>query len=109
MRVALQYGSIHKCARVALVRITYDIFFFFLLVCGKLPFYAGRKSTAASSAKTCVFHGFNDIFRFHFGQNLAQGLITAVSDVFVNVFRINPTAVSKSNTHLLREEIKLIF
>ena len=109
MGVAFQNRSVHERTWIALVSVTYYILFFFLLISRKLPFYAGWETTAASAAKSRVLHSLNDVFWLHLCQNLRQRLVSAVSDVFVNVFRINPTAVSKSNTHLLREEIKLIF
>ena len=101
MRVALQYAAVHKCARIALVRIADNIFFVALGVFGKLPFHTGWEAAAATTAQTGFFDLVHNLLRSHLRNSLSQCLITAYSDIFFNCFRIDSAAVSQYQAMLL--------
>ena len=52
VRIALEHGTIHKRAGVALVGVADDIFLIRLILSREAPLESGRESAAASAAKT---------------------------------------------------------
>ena len=105
MRVALQYGSVHECARVTLICVTADVFLVSFILLGQFPFETGWESAAAASAQAGVDQALDDIVRSHLGKDLAQGLIAAGSDVLFNDFRVDDAAVTQGNAVLFFVEI----
>ena len=94
--------------RVAFVGVTTNIFLICLICRRKGPFQTGRESRAATTAQTGIFNNLNNIFRFILRQAFAESCITVESYVFINVFRIDNTAVAKSNTMLFFIKVGLI-
>jgi len=106
MRVTLKDGSVHKCSRVAFVCVTANILLtavFYEVSC-KLPFLTCGEARTASSAKSTVKDSFYNLVGSHFGKNLTECLISVCTYVLFNVFRVNNTAVTKSNSLLLLVE-----
>ena len=101
VRVTFKNAAVHKCARVALVRITDNILFIALGVFGKLPFHTGREAAAATTAQAGFFDLVHNLLRSHLRNSLSQCLITTYSDIFFNSFRIDSAAVCQYQAMLL--------
>ena len=57
--------------------------------------------------RPAVKEGLDHIVRSHLGENLAQGLIAAGSDVLIDIFRVDDTAVAQGNTVLFLIEVRV--
>ena len=103
MRVAFEHGTVHKCTGVALVSVAAYIFNIGIRddVACELPFHTGREAAAASAAQTGIEDFLNDLFRRHRGQDLVECPVAVSADVFIDIFRIDQTAVAECNTVLL--------
>ncbi len=108
MRVALENGTIHECTRVALVGVTAHILLISLVSLCEHPLTTGRETCATAAAETGVKKDLDDIIRSLLGQHLCKSLVTARSDVLVNVLGIDDTAVAQRHTILLLIEIRLV-
>ena len=111
MRVTLEDGTVHKCTRVTFVGVTANILGDALssVTGSKLPFKASRESAAATATET----GINDFLDYSIRisllcKDLTKSLITIMSDILIDIFRVDVTAVAESNTHLLLEEVAVI-
>jgi hypothetical protein len=108
MRIAFKDGTVHECTRVAFVGVAADIF----LICGislcEHPLASCREACAAAAAKSRIKKDFNDVIRGHFRQNFSECLIAARSDVFIDILRVDDTAVPKGDTMLLLIEVRII-
>ena len=108
MGVALEYGTIHKCARVALVGVAADILLNVAAVARcKLPFKSGRESGASASAEPGIEHGLDNLVRGHLRKHFAERRIAVACYVFFDVFGINNAAVPERYTHLVLVECGL--
>ena len=102
MGVAFQNRAIHECAGVALIGVAADVLLHVAAVAGsELPLHAGRETCAAAAADAGIQHRLNDLVGGHLGQHLAQPLIAAASNVFINIFRIDHAAVAQGDANLL--------
>ena len=103
MRVAFEHGTVHECTGVALVSVAAYIFNISIRhdVACELPFHTGREAAAASAAQTGIEDFLNDLLRCHRGQHLVECPVAVSADVFIDVFRIDQTAVAECNTVLL--------
>ena len=104
VRIAFQNGTVHKCTWVTFVGIYYYIFFFRLIACCEFPFLPGRETCTTAAANAGFFYFGDDFSRCHGGQCSAQALVCVVGNCFVDIFRIDGTAVAQCNTLLLLEE-----
>ena len=108
MRVAFENGTVHECAGVAFIGITYNV----LLACGlcfcKGPFSACGEACAAASADTGVENGLDNFLGRHCGDRFCECLITIHRDIFVDAFGIDNTAVAERNALLLCVEGGLV-
>ena len=100
MRVALQHGTVHKGARVALVGVTDHVFLIRLGGGGKLPLLARGETRAAAAAQAGLEHLADDLFGGHFGEHLGQRSVAVKGDVFIDVFGIDHAAVAQRKAHL---------
>ena len=105
VRIPLQNGTVHKRAGIALVRIADDVFLIRLVHGGQLPLAAGRESAAAAPAQAGILNHLDDLLRGVFRQALCQRLIAVIGDVFVDIFRVDDTAVAQRDALLLFIEI----
>ena len=107
--VALQDAAVHKGAGVALVGVAAGE----LLpvgadgVVGELPFLACGESGAAAAAQTGGLDQVDHLLGLHLGEDLAQRLISADADVFVDVFRVDDAAVAQGDTLLMLVEFRV--
>ena len=101
MRIAFYDRPVHKRARIALVRIADQIFFRSGRLARSIPFKPGRKSCAASAGQSGLFYRLYYVFRRHFAKHFFKRPISAGSDVFVNAFRIDFSAVPERNPRLI--------
>ena len=106
--VAFKNGTVHECAGVTFVRITYDV----LLACGLCfsegPLSAGGEACTAASAETGIKDGLDNFLGGHGGDDLCESLVAVASDVFVDAFRVDNTAVTESDALLLCIEGSLV-
>jgi len=104
MGVTFENGTVHECARVTFVGVTYNV----LLVGNgslcELPLTTSGESAAAATAKTGIENGLNNVVGSHFLQNLSECEVTVHSDVFIDLFGVDYTAVTESNSLLLLVE-----
>ena len=101
MGIAFQNGTVHESARVALIGITADVFLNLSPIGGgKFPFQSRRETGAAAASESAVQNDLNDFIRCHPGQHPSQGFIAAGTDIFIDVFRVDNTAVSQCDTVL---------
>ena len=104
MRIAFEDGAVHERARVTFVSVADDVFLVRRITAGEIPLHASGETTAASAPQAALLDSIDHLGRGHVGQDLAQGLVAVGSDVFVNIFRIDGTAVAQSDTELLLVE-----
>ena len=107
MRVALENGTVHECARVALVGVAADILLLILGCSRELPLQTRGEAAAASAAKTGVDQRLDDVCGLHLGQNLAERLIAVHANVLVDDFGVDHAAVAERNAMLLLIERRL--
>ena len=105
--VILKDGTVHKCAGVALVAVTYNIFFFAVLVISKLPFASGKEAAAASSAKSGFENVGNNFLGSHF-KSVCKTLVSAAAESFVEAFGIDYAAAMESDFFLFFIERNLV-
>ncbi len=109
MGIAFKNGSVHECTRVTFVGVAAYI----LLICignegsCQFPLLSGRETCTTTSAKSGCQDGVDNLLRSHLGKNFTKCLITVNSDIFINVFRIDYTTVTKSDTLLFLVETGL--
>ena len=108
VRVAFQDGTIHECAGVALVSITDDVFLVGSVLGAELPLQTGGEAGAATAAKTGLLDDVDGGSGIVLLQNAGQCLVTITCDVFVDVFGIDETAVTKGDTHLFLVETHVL-
>ena len=104
VRVALDDGSVHERAGVALVGVADQIFGRTGALAGGVPFEPGREACAAASRETGYFDFFNDFFRRHFGDSLPQRGVSLMRHGVVEVFRVDQAAVAQRDARLLVEK-----
>ena len=105
--VILEDGTVHKCAGVALVAVTYNIFFFAVLVISKLPFASGKEAAAASSAKSGFENGGYNFLGSHF-KSVCKALVCAAAESFVEAFGVDYAAAMESDFLLFFIERDLV-
>ena len=106
MRVTFENASVHECTRVAFVSVTAYIFLIGIRndSSGEFPLHTCGESTAATASQTGIQNCLDNIFRLHFVYYFCKSFIAVSCDIFVNIFGIDDTAVSQSNTVLLLVE-----
>ena len=99
--VAFQNGTIHERAGVALVGVADHVLLVSLGSGGKLPLLAGGETSAATAAQTGLQHLVNNLLEGSFrSEPCPERLIAVESNIFVDVFGVDTTAVPQSQTHL---------
>ena len=101
MRITLHDASVHKCTGISFITVTYYILLRFVLTFYLSPFTSGRKSAAASAAKS----GFCDLINYfitaHIEKSFFKCSISPCSNVFFYGISVNLSAVFKDYTILL--------
>ena len=100
VRIAFQNRAVHKRARISFVGVTSNVLNVAGSILGKLPFSSGGEACTATTAKTGLADNVDNFLRSHFRKYLNERLISVVSNVFVDVFRIDYAAVAQSDTRL---------
>ena len=108
MRIAFQYGTVHERSRVALVSVAADILLICLVCRRKFPLQASRESCPATTAKSAVQNHLDNLFRLHRGKNRAKRFISARTDIFLDILRIDHAAVAKRDSVLLLIKLGLL-
>ena len=107
MRIAFKNRTVHECTGVTLVSVTANIFLSAVLnkVTSQLPLSSGREAGTATSAKTGIKDNLDNFLGSHAGKYLTKCLISAGTDVLIDVLGIDNTTVTKSDTMLLLIEV----
>ena len=105
MWVTFKYGTVHECTWVAFVCVTYQVFFLARAGFCSVPFEPCRETCAATSSEAGNFDFFNYFVSSHGSNNLFDCFVTINCNIFVDVFRIDYTAVSENNSLLLGNEL----
>ena len=107
MGIAFENRTVHECAGVALVGVTAYILLICVLdkVSCKLPLLTCGESAAASATQTRIKNYLNYIIGCHCLEHLSECLITVSSDIFIDTFGIDYTAVSQCDSVLLFIEV----
>ena len=109
VRVAFQNGTVHECARVALVGVTTYIFLIGIVCRCEFPLKTGGEACTATTAEAGIEHGLNDLLgRDLLRENLADCLIAVERDVLIDLLRVDHAAVAQCDTHLLCVERGLV-
>ena len=108
MGVTFEKGSVHECTGVTFVGVTDNVLLIGDRRLGERPLTTGREAAAAASAQTGIEDFLDNVIGRHLGQNLFQCEVTVACDVFVDVFRIDDTAVTECNTLLLLVECSIV-
>ena len=74
----------------------------------ELPFEPGGKPGAAPAPQARGLDLGDDLFRGHVGEGLAEGLVAAPGDVFLDALGIDEAAVPQGDLHLLLEKGQVI-
>src|SRR5699024_2476126 len=106
--IAFHYGAVHERARVSLVAVTYDVTYFFFLAGNLGPFTPGGEARAAASAKAGFRHFVDHVLGSHLEKRLCKRLETSHSNVFVNGFRVDLTAVLQNDPGLLIQKWNIV-
>ena len=104
MRIALNLVAVHISAGVSLIGVTDNVLGVGLGLGHKIPLVACEKAGAAASAEPGGLDLFDNAVGAAVDQHLVKSLIAAHSDVFLNVRRIDETAVAQNNLLLPLEE-----
>ena len=108
VRVAFENGAVHECTGVTFVGITYYVLFACGLSFSEGPFFTGGEACTATAAETGIEDRLDNVLGSHGGDNLCESLIAVASDVFVDAFRVDNTAVTESDALLLCIEGSLV-
>ena len=106
--VTFENGTVHECAGVAFVRITYDVFLACGLCFGEGPLSACGEACAAASADAGIKNGLDNFLGSHGGERLCESLVAVACYVFVDAFGIDNAAVTECNAVLLCIEGSLV-
>ena len=108
MRVSLQEGTVHECTRVTLVGVADYIFLLAYAALGcDFPLKSGRETCAATATETGLLDFLNYLGGSHFSEALSESGIPVAGNGFLNVLRIDETAVAESYTELLLVELHM--
>ena len=107
MRIALEHGTVHKRAGVALVGVADNVFCSDFCAAVKLHFYLWE-AAAASAPESRLGDNIYNLRGSVFGEALCESRIAVIRYIFVYVFGVYNTAVAKRNAVLFFVEIRLL-
>ena len=93
VRITFHDAAIHKGAGIALVAITYDVFFIAVLSSYLRPFTARRVTAAAAAAQICLFHLFYDLFAAHIKQRFFKRTVPTQCQIFFQGIGVDVSAM----------------
>ncbi len=105
--VTLEDRTVHECTGVTLVTVTANVLLAFASH-SKLPLKTCGEACAAAAAGTGIEDRLNDLFTAHLCENLTQCEVTVASDILVDLFGVDNTAVTESDSHLLLIESSIV-
>ena len=109
VRDTLHNGTVHECTGIPFVAVAYDVAFFFLLGGNLFPLGSCPESAAAATSEIRFINFVYDVIRLHIKKCFRQGLISAGSDVFVDVFCIDMTTAFQDQACLPLEKRDIVF
>jgi hypothetical protein len=105
MGIAFNRGTIHVGAGVSLVGVTDDIFDVPLGLAGQIPLEPCGETGPAAAPEPGDLYLFDDLFGSPGKKNFFKARITFPGDVFIDIFRIDHTAVAEHDPELLLIEL----
>jgi hypothetical protein len=108
MGIAFNGGTIHVCAGITFVGVTDDVFDVPLGLTGKIPLEPCGETGSPAAAEPGSLYLFDDLFLFPGEKHLFKTRITFPGDVFINIFRIDHTAVAEHDPELLLIELDVL-
>ena len=102
--ITFHYGAIHKCTRVTLITVTYNVADFFFLTGYLRPFLTGRETSSATSTKSGFRYFIDNLLRRHIKESFCHSLKSADCNIFINRFCIDISTVFKNDSCLLIQE-----
>ena len=108
VRVTFQNGTVHERTRVTFVGVTaYVLLNLSSVAASEFPLLSGWESGTATASQSAVQYYLNDIVRRHLSQGTTQCFISASSDIFIDILRIDHSAVAKCDTGLSVVELEI--
>ncbi len=104
VRIAFNLVAIHVGAGIAFVGIADDVLWLCLRFGQKLPLIAGQVARASAAPQLGGFDLFDDRFWMPIDKHLVQRLVSADSDVLLNVVRVDNSAIAQDDLLLALEE-----
>ena len=101
MRIAFENGSVHECARIAFVGVTYDEFLIGFYNGSRQPLFTGGETCAAASSESAVGNDLYNLFGSVFFNTFFVCLVSVYSKVIVDIFGIDFAAVLQNYTILI--------
>ncbi len=87
--IALKDGAVHVGPGIAFVTIADNVFFVARGAANEAPFSGCREAGTAPSPEPCFIYLSDDLFWFHLGQSLGQGLIAIPGNVLLDAHRVH--------------------
>ena len=105
--VALEDGTVHERAGVALVGVADHVLLLAGALGGYLPLETGGESSAAASSQTGLLDGLYGLLGSAL-EHLGQSLVAVAGYVLVDILGIDESAVTQSDTELLLIEAHVL-
>jgi len=104
MGIRFQDRTVHKGPGIAFITVADHVFGEAFVLSGFFPFISRRETRSSPTAQARFFHLGDDLLRGHLGDGLVQGHVPIFGDVFVNVLRIDQSAVAQYTQNLQAEK-----
>ena len=101
VRVAFEHTPVHERARVALVRVTGQVFRAVWNVPAQLPLFSSREAGTATSAQAGLHDMVNHLLRRHLGYYFCQRAIAIFRNIILDIVWIDLAAVTQYHTFFL--------
>ena len=102
--IALERGTVHVSAGVALVGVAHHVLLALGLLLRELPLHAGGETSATAAAETGLEYLLDDLLGRHVEKHLLDGLVAVTGDVVLDLLGINHAAVAEHDAVLLLVE-----
>ena len=107
VRVRFQDRAVHESAWVAFIGVADYIFLLSGRVAAELPLAAGGKTSTASTSQPGIRDLADNLLRCHFKAGLPQRPITPASNIVIDFFRVDLSAVAQDDALLFFVEVYL--
>ena len=102
--VSLQDRAIHKGSRVPFIGIADHIFDISRSLGREFPFGSRRESRSTTTPQAGELHLLDHLFASHIEQGMGKSLVSTPGNVFIDLFRIDDSAIPEGDADLLAIE-----